>query len=127
MAREDDAAAARALLASLGVEKYDPAVVAVVVEQMHRSVQALLSQARDLSLHSGRSQISLKDLQLSDDIAQEDNYASSPSPSREAMFQLASVVNSQPIRLDQQSGMRLPNKNNQLLDNPSFDILPRSS
>lgn len=125
MGRDEEVVAAQALLSSMGVENYDAGVVGVVIEQMHRSIQALLSQARELALHSGRSQVTLKDLQLTDDFAQEDNYASSPSPSRESLFQLARVINSQPITLNRNGGTSLPA--NEVLDHRPFDIFPSDS
>ena len=53
---------AEALLASLDVEQYEPEVLGIVLEQMHRTVQVLLSDARDLSHHCGRDAVSARDV-----------------------------------------------------------------
>ena len=62
------------------------------VEQMHRTVQALLSDARDLALHSGRDAVSARDVRKVDELAAEDGYSARPLPSREAMLEMARVV-----------------------------------
>lgn len=107
-------AVAQALLASLEVDRYEAAVVSVVLEQMHRAAQAVLSDARELALHAGRDTITLADIQLADDLAAQDNYAASPLPSREAMLHLAKIVNAQPLALDTSHGIRLPPRDYQL-------------
>ena len=99
---------AEALLASLAVEHYEPEVVGVVLEQMHRTVQALLSDARDLALHSGRDAVSARDVRKVDELAAEDGYSARPLPSREAMLEMARVVNEKRIELPDSHGVRLP-------------------
>ncbi|KAJ8604286.1 hypothetical protein CTAYLR_002497 [Chrysophaeum taylorii] len=116
-------AIAQALLASLNVDKYEPGVVGVVLEQMHRAAQAILSDSRDAALHAGRDVITVEDVQLADDLAREDNYSASPVPSRDAMFQVAKIVNAQPIKLDDGHGLRLPPKEYQLTAR-AFQLAP---
>lgn len=117
-------AVAQALLSSLKIERYEPGVISVVLEQMHRAAQALLTDGRDAALHAGRDAITVQDLQLVDDLAAEDDYSASPLPSREAMFQVARLTNAQPIKLDDGHGLRLPPKEYRLTNN-NFQLVPR--
>ena len=59
---ESEEAVAEALLASLDVAAYEPEVVGVILEQMHRSARTLLSDARDLAAHRGSDQIEPRDV-----------------------------------------------------------------
>ena len=116
-------ALASALLANLGVEKYEPGVVGVVLEQMHRSVQAILMEAREAAMHAGRDTIGVEDLELVEDLA-DDGYCASPLPSREAMFDLARVCNARPIRIPDTHGLRLP-PNECLLTGQCYQLSPK--
>lgn len=116
-------AVAAALVASLEIDRYEPAIVSVVLDQMHRAAYSILSEARELALHAGRELIEVGDLQLADDMAADDNYAASPMPSRESMLQLSQVVNSQPLTIDEGHGLRLPPRDYQLTAR-SYQLLP---
>ena len=59
---DSEEAVAAALLASLNVDQYEPEVLGIVLEQMHRTVQVLLSDSRDLSIHCGRDTIAARDV-----------------------------------------------------------------
>mmetsp|Transcript_3564 Transcript_3564/g.4998 ORF Transcript_3564/g.4998 Transcript_3564/m.4998 type:complete len:215 (+) Transcript_3564:35-679(+) len=101
-------AVAHALLVSMGIDRYEGRVVGVVLEHMHRSVQAILTEARELAIHAGRDILQVNDIELVDDLAAEDGYCASPLPSRETMLELARACNSEPIQIPDGHGLRLP-------------------
>ena len=117
-------ALALALLASMGVDKYEAGVVGVVLEQMHRSVQTILSEAREAAIHAGRDSVTVEDLELVDDLAAEDGYCAAPLPSREAMFDLARSCNARPLRMPDGHGLRLP-PNDCVLTGRCYQLAPK--
>ncbi|KAJ1446942.1 hypothetical protein M885DRAFT_501855 [Pelagophyceae sp. CCMP2097] len=109
----DEEGSAAALLAQLGAE-YEPAVLGIVLEQMHRTVQAVLNEARDAALHAGRDAVTAHDLRLVEELGRHDGYAAPTLPSRDEMLLFAKKCNARPLRRQDASGIRLPPAAHQL-------------
>ena len=106
---------AETLLASAGVDAYDGDVADAVLEHMHRSVQSVLADARDLALHRDAGAVTKADV-----LAAEDG-AAAPEP-RDAQLERARLVNELPIELPDGHGVRLPESGEGSLSNRGYVV-----
>lgn len=90
-----DAVAVAAMLKGMGFEKYEPAVVHMLVDVMHGHVTGLLHTARGLADHAGKPEIDMDDLRL----AASTQRAPPQIPGRSAVLALARERNAVPLPL----------------------------
>ncbi|GAB5035722.1 tata binding protein associated factor 21kda subunit isoform 1 [Nannochloropsis oceanica] len=87
---------AAAVLASIGVEDYDPKVTGLLAEYLRRNVNDLLTESLDYAQYARRKHIDISDARLAAQ-AKDTFSSSSPIPPRDRMVQVAAVINSQKL------------------------------
>eukprot|EP01084_Bolivina_argentea_P166806 289573_1 len=110
------------MLSSLGIDDYDPQVLSLLIDRTHMYAASLLYDAKDYSVHAGRSQIDISDIRM----ATEDRRFGLPTDAlpREDLVQLANEVNRRPLPpVPNEFGVRLPPCELQQTAD-LFDILP---
>jgi len=92
-----DAKAMIAILKSMGVEEYEPRVVNMLIEFMHRYVSDILQDAQLYASHANKTAIDLDDVRLATQAKV--NFGFTEPPPREVLLELAQSKNSVPLPL----------------------------
>ncbi|WFC96773.1 Transcription initiation factor TFIID subunit 9 [Malassezia brasiliensis] len=114
------------ILASMGIEDTEPAVLVQLMEFAHRYTSQVLQDALVYADHAasrqGGSNVSIDDVQLA--IQSRVNYSFSQPPPKEMLLSLASSLNSVPLPpVSNRHGIRLPPPEHCLM-NVNFSIVP---
>jgi transcription initiation factor TFIID subunit 9B len=88
-----DARAIAAILEEMGIEKYEPSVVHMLLEVLHGHVTSLLQGAREVADHAGKQEVDLDDLRL----AAETHRSPVEPPPRTVLLALARERNAIPL------------------------------
>jgi transcription initiation factor TFIID subunit 9B len=83
------------MLKAMGIEKYEPAVVHMLLDVLYGHVSGLLHAARGLADHAGRAEVDLDDLHL----AAATQRSQPEPPTRAAVLALARQRNAVPLPL----------------------------
>eukprot|EP00612_Vaucheria_litorea_P004020 CAMPEP_0171464886 /NCGR_PEP_ID=MMETSP0945-20130129/8082_1 /TAXON_ID=109269 /ORGANISM="Vaucheria litorea, Strain CCMP2940" /LENGTH=176 /DNA_ID=CAMNT_0011992177 /DNA_START=58 /DNA_END=588 /DNA_ORIENTATION=+ len=114
----------RDLLKDMGVKKHDKQTVAMLCERANAYIANILFDAKDYSVHSGRSAIQVSDLRLAVQQKQANLVNFLPRP--EEIFELAERINSMPLPvIPDYYGARIPNLEHCLLG-PKIEVMPWS-
>eukprot|EP01118_Nematostelium_gracile_P000112 TRINITY_DN10101_c0_g1_i1.p1 TRINITY_DN10101_c0_g1~~TRINITY_DN10101_c0_g1_i1.p1 ORF type:complete len:185 (-),score=47.94 TRINITY_DN10101_c0_g1_i1:186-740(-) len=121
-----DAKAIAGILSSMGVEEYEPRVVNMLMEFMHRYVSEILLDSQGYASHAGRSTIDLDDVRIATQAKV--NFAFTQPPPREVLLELAQSKNSTPLPLiqdkqDKYGGVLLP-PDEYCLTSPNYQMAP---
>jgi len=123
-----DAKAIAAILKSMGVEDFEPRVVNMLMEFMHRYVSDVLQDAQVYASHANKSAIDLDDVRLATQAKV--NFGFTQPPPREVLLELAQNKNSIPLPLippEKQmrySGVLLP-PDEYCLTAPNYQMEPK--
>ncbi|KAI9598547.1 transcription initiation factor IID, 31kD subunit-domain-containing protein [Syncephalis fuscata] len=110
------------ILRSLGVQDYDPKIVPMLMEFVHRYMTDVFQDAQLYAEHAGKRDIELDDIQLS--IQGLVNNTFTGPPPREFLMELASEKNAMPLPLiPERYGIRLPPEQ-YCLTGANFQIVP---
>lgn len=121
-----DALVIQELLGSMGVQKYDPQVIAQLMELSHRYVTEILRDSEDYRIHSSKEKIDEKDVALAVDMRKVSSFTAPPS--REVLADLARERNAIPLSVvPDRAGVLLPPER-YCLSKPNYQVqTPRSS
>jgi len=95
------------LLGALGVQKYEPRVIAQLMELSHRYVTEILRDSEDYRIHGSKEKIDEKDVALAVDMRKVSSFTAPPS--REVLADLARERNAIPLSVvPDRAGVLLP-------------------
>eukprot|EP01104_Vermistella_antarctica_P001310 TRINITY_DN11366_c0_g1_i1.p1 TRINITY_DN11366_c0_g1~~TRINITY_DN11366_c0_g1_i1.p1 ORF type:complete len:172 (+),score=41.79 TRINITY_DN11366_c0_g1_i1:112-627(+) len=115
-----DAKTIALILASMGVEEYEPRVVNQLLEFMYRYSSEVFQDALVYSEHAGKPKIDLADVRLA--IQSRVNFSFTSPPPREQMLELAQKKNSIPLPIiPPKFGYFLP-PDEQCLTAPNYQV-----
>mmetsp|Transcript_2846 Transcript_2846/g.6975 ORF Transcript_2846/g.6975 Transcript_2846/m.6975 type:complete len:185 (-) Transcript_2846:303-857(-) len=120
-----DAQAITKLLASMGVEQYEPRVVNMLLEFTHRYVVQVLKEANIYSEHAGKTELDVADVKLA--IQSRVDTSFTQPPPREFLVDLARNKNVGPLpKIDFRPGVRLPPEQH-CMTNTNYQMPPSDS
>ncbi|KAI8057691.1 transcription initiation factor TAFII31 [Syncephalis plumigaleata] len=113
------------ILRSLGVQEYDPKIIPMLMEFVHRYMTDVFQDAQLYAQHAGKHDIELDDVQLA--IQGLVNNSFMGPPPREFLMELATEKNATPLPLiPERYGIRLPPEQ-YCLTGANFQIIPEVS
>uniref|UniRef100_A0A7S2R806 Transcription initiation factor TFIID subunit 12 domain-containing protein n=1 Tax=Rhizochromulina marina TaxID=1034831 RepID=A0A7S2R806_9STRA len=108
------------ILASMGVDQYEDAVVHHLIESMHAFTEELLKDAYEYAVHANRKTTETDDLKLALQMKERVRAL----PSRETLMGLAQEVNQRPIPpIPDHASLRVPASHHLVMHRP-FRVVP---
>ncbi|CAK4666295.1 hypothetical protein LEN26_015108 [Aphanomyces euteiches] len=109
----EDVVVLKAILDSMGVEKYEPRVIPQLLEFVHRYTTDVLVDAQEYSTYANKPAVDADDIRLA--AMSRLNHTYAQMPSRELMMELAEKRNAIPLPpIPSEYGVRLPLMEHQL-------------